>query len=183
MVRQHTQPDGTIRWDPVVRATGMAYGACRMKWRELQSEAEALGSTVEEVVGREPVGAKPKRTNADATLDDLAPLHYPAPKRRPTAKAETAITVVAGDFHWGEDTGSPECEEILLDCVKDLQPGTIVLNGDLPDLMAVSKYPKDYRTNNKLSTERRQMHEFLHRLKSVAPATQIVETNANHSGN
>ncbi len=180
-VRQQTNPNGTITWGPVVRATGMAYGACRMKWRELCSEAETAGTTVEELVSRESV-PRPKKPD-DGTLDALAPLVYPAPKLKPTAKANTDITMVAGDFHWGEDTGSPECEEIFLDCVKDLAPGTIVLNGDLPDLLGLSRFPKDYRTKNSLAFERRAMFDFLHRLRTVAPAATIIETNANHSGN
>ena len=179
-VRAHTDKNGSIRWSKVVPIVGMGLPACRQKWDNLRSEAAAEGVTVEEIVGR--VTAIPPQKHAAADTSDLAPIIMPAPKRTHAKKADTGCTVVAGDFHFGEDTNSPECEEILLSVCQDLQPGTVVLNGDLPDLMAVSKYPKDYRTNNKLSTEKRQLWEFLHRLVTACPNTALVETNANHSG-
>lgn len=177
--RQHTRPNGTIIWNRVVKATGIQQSACRQKWGELLSEAQVEGVTVEELVGR---AAPPPPKPAPADTEGLEPLRMPAPKRHPTTKADTALTIVASDFHFGEDTHSPECEAILLDVCRDLQPGVIVLNGDLPDLMAVSRYPKDYRTHNSLSVEKRQMWEFVHRLVTACPATELVETNANHSG-
>lgn len=180
-VRRHTRKNGTVEWPKVVQAVGLPMTACRFKWTTLQSEAASEGVTVEEIVGRTvPIPTPPPTPASDDT--DFAPIQMPAPVRNRAITAQTNVTVVAGDFHFGEDTYSPECEELLLAVCEDLQPGTVVLNGDLPDLMAVSRYPKDYRTNNKLSTEKAQMWAFLHRLVSACPDTRIVETNANHSG-
>lgn len=158
--------------------------------KEGQSFAEigrALDATKDSTQKRaQALGAAPRKKMPkvpDFDTDELAPLHLPAPPLNPTLRASTDTTIVASDFHLGEDTHSPECEEILLDVVRDLQPGTIVLNGDTLDLLAVSRYPKDYRTNNKLSVEKRQFHELLYRLKEAAPQSKIIETNANHSGN
>jgi hypothetical protein len=181
-VRANTDAQGKVRWAGVVEDVGIAASSCRLKWRDLRSQASVEGVTVEEVVGR---GTPPfqKKPAQDFDLDQLAPIVLPPPKPRPTAKADTSITVVAGDFHFGQDTNSPECEEILLAAIRDLQPGTVVLNGDLPDMMAVSRFPKDYRTNSSMRVEKRQMHEFLHRLLTASPKSRLIETNANHSGN
>lgn len=114
----------------------------------------------------------------------LAPIILVAPTPPACATSPTETTVVAGDFHFGPDSNSPECEEILLNVVKDLRPKAVVLNGDLPDMLAISRYPKDVRLRVDLGEERRQMHRFLYRLhETVAPwSGKIVETNANHSG-
>jgi hypothetical protein len=179
-VRQATKPNGEVAWTKVQDRVGFTAHACRLKWGHLTSLAKVEGVTPEELAARQ--APTPSPTDSPTDLTDLAPIRMPAPTRNPALRSTPNVTVVAGDFHFGEDTHSPECEEILLSVCEDLQPGTVVLNGDLPDLMAVSRYPKDYRTNNKLSTEKRQFWEFLHRLVSACPATRLVETNANHSG-
>jgi hypothetical protein len=182
-VRAHTDERGNVVWAPVVADLGMPATACRLKWRDLKSQADALGQTVEETLGKPPAQAAKRKAAEEFDIDELAPVVLPAPKARPTAKADTSITLIAGDFHFGQDTNSPECEDILISVVKDLQPGTIVLNGDLPDLMAVSRFPKDYRTHSSLTVEKRQMHQFFHRLMEASPKSTLIETNANHSGN
>lgn len=136
-----------------------------------QKRAQAIGGAV-----------KRKVKVPDFDTDELAPLGIPAPPINHTLRAATDITLVGSDFHLGEDTRSAQCEEIFVDVARDLQPGVIVLNGDTCDLLAVSRFPKDYRTNNKLSVERRQFAELLYRLQEASPQSRIVETNANHSG-
>lgn len=127
------------------------------------------------------VPAKGKRPSFN--MDELAPIVLKEPKPRRTLTVDSETTLVGGDFHFGAETHSPECEEIFLAVARDVRPGTIVLNGDLPDCLAVSKYPKDYRTSGPLATERKQYAEFLYRLREVCPSSKLVETNANHSGN
>jgi hypothetical protein len=93
--------------------------------------------------------------------------------------------MVASDFHFGPDTYDPGCEDIFLQVVTDLRPHTVVLNGDLSDMLAISKYPKDVRLNQDIGVERTQFHQFLYRLHAAMGewGGRIIETNGNHSGN
>ena len=61
----------------------------------------------------------------------------------------------------------------------------MILNGDLPDLLSVSKYPKDARKRHQwtLADEATAMHGFLKELEAVIPRDcTVIETEANHSG-
>jgi len=115
-------------------------------------------------------------------LDDLPTLRYPKP-RPPKAKKVTSVqrTVVAGDFHFGISDQSTH--DILFQVIKDWKPTKVVLAGDLPDMLALSKYPKDLRTTWSLADERKEMADFLWTLHDVAPQADLVELDANHSGN
>ena len=118
-------------------------------------------------------------------LDDLRPviLDGPAPKRR-AVTANAGVTVVAGDFHFPQQ--DDDAVSVLLETIRELRPSRVILNGDLPDLLAVSKYPKDARPKHNwaLRDEAVAMHAFLQELERVLPADcELVETEANHSGN
>lgn len=105
----------------------------------------------------------------------------PAP-RPPTTATATGVTVVAGDFHFPLQDDAAVC--ILLDTIRELRPARVILNGDLPDLLALSRYPKDVRDTWGLRAEAEAMHAFLRALEEVTPATaSIIEIDANHSGN
>lgn len=115
-------------------------------------------------------------------LEALAPRHYFAPDPvRVQSTPNGNITFVASDFHFGYE--DERCIDIFLQMVADARPGTIVLNGDLPDLLAVSRFPKDWRQTWSLADEKRAMGDFLWKLYQAAPGANVIETNANHSGN
>lgn len=113
-------------------------------------------------------------------LADLPTLRLPKPKPFTATKQKAGLTFVASDFHFPEQ--DDDAVSIFLQMVKDAKPDAVVLNGDLPDLLAVSRFPKDMRVGWSLHDERRTMHEFLHRLHEAAPQATFTETNANHSG-
>lgn len=117
-------------------------------------------------------------------LDGLGAYSIPAPPRvKPKPRnPDATYTVVLNDFHFGEGTSDPDAQAITLQVVADLQPDAVVLNGDLADCYALSKYSKDARHKGPLSAERRHMAEYLHQLHG-AFGGRILETNANHSGN
>lgn len=121
--------------------------------------------------------------NFRAALEGLEPIRFAAP---PTPKKQTeasSTVLVAGDFHFPlDDTG---VADVFLAAAAELRPRAIVLNGDLPDMLAISKYPSDIRKSWKLIDERVSMHRFLKRLYDVTAKwpCEIVETEANHSGN
>jgi hypothetical protein len=104
----------------------------------------------------------------------------PKPKRLPTAGVERAL--VAADYHFGEETYDPAAESIILQVAEDLQPQLYVANGDMPDLLALSRYPKDVRTDGPLEREIELTKAHYLQMRRVLPNARFVETNANHSG-
>jgi hypothetical protein len=89
--------------------------------------------------------------------------------------------VIIGDMHF-------PCQhkptiDIFFETIRELQPKTIILNGDTLDMFAISRYPKDIRTNYTLLQERIEYHKFLSELLNISNGAEIFETNANHSGN
>ena len=170
------------------------------KWVDIAAELRSQGFedvNPEAIRGwhrRQAVTSAPKlidtparQRKAQVSAEDyeaLAPIIMAAPPPPKTTQTATNRAIVGGDLHFGVDSHSPECEEIFLDVVKDARPKVTVLNGDLPDMMALSRYPTDARLRIDLGVERKQMFNFLYRLHEiVAPwGGKIVETNANHSG-
>lgn len=118
-------------------------------------------------------------------LEKYVPVQVTPPSLpRATSKPTDGLTMVAGDMHFG--TASEAACSVFIETARQLKPSRIILNGDLPDLLAVSKYPKDVRSKFQwsLRDEAAQMHQFLKELEAAVPrSTTIVETEANHSGN
>ncbi len=118
-----------------------------------------------------------------AWLDALRPVALPAPEPTQTRKTASDVTLIAGDFHFPHEC--PKTVAVFLEAVRQLKPRRVILNGDTVDLLAVSRYPKDQRHTHPLRDEVTAFHAFLHRLWSIGQAwgMEIVETEANHSGN
>jgi len=116
-------------------------------------------------------------------LDALRPVQLPAPKPPARRVESTNTTLVAGDFHF--PAHCPRTVAVLLQVLEELRPQRLVLNGDTVDLLAVSRYPKDQRHSWDLRQEVTALHEFLHQVMQIGNAwgLEIVETEANHSGN
>lgn len=118
-------------------------------------------------------------------LEDLRPVQLtgPPPRRR-SVTANAGVTVVAGDFHFPAQDDA--AVGVFLETVRELRPSRVILNGDLPDMLAVSRFPKEARKrfNWTLRDEAVAMHGFLRELERVVSEDcEIVETEANHSGN
>ena len=88
--------------------------------------------------------------------------------------------VVGSDFHFGCHDES--AISIFLATIEELQPRTIVLNGDTMDMLAISRFPKDIKKNWNLLDERKAYHQFLDTLVSISNGAKIYETVSNHSG-
>lgn len=88
--------------------------------------------------------------------------------------------VVGSDFHFGchDETAI----NVFLATIEQLQPRTIILNGDTMDMLAISKYPKDIKKHWSLLDERKAYHQFLDQLISISGGAKIYETVSNHSG-
>lgn len=118
-----------------------------------------------------------------AWLDALRPVALPAPEPLSASTTASDVTLIAGDFHFPHEC--PKTVAVFLEAVRQLRPKRVILNGDTVDLLAVSRYPKDQRHTHPLRDEVTAFHAFLHRLWSIGQAwgLEIVETEANHSGN
>lgn len=129
----------------------------------------------------------PEREASDPLewLEKVRPIQVTPPNLpRAAVTSDGSLTMVAGDMHFG--TASEQACSVFIETARRLKPRRIILNGDLPDLLAVSKYPKDVRKRFQwsLQDEATQMHQFLRELEAAVPRdTTIVETEANHSGN
>jgi hypothetical protein len=116
-------------------------------------------------------------------LEDLRPVAMPAPKPAKRTTAPGDFTLAIGDLHFPQH--DPATISVFLETVSQLRPRRVILNGDTVDLLAVSKYPKDQRHTWSLREEVVAFHEFLHQLVSIGNAwdMELIETEANHSGN
>lgn len=132
-----------------------------------------------------PLPPEPAPADALEWLEKLRPIAMKPPSLpRATLKPIPGITVVAGDFHFG--CHDERALSVFVEACAKLRPSRVILNGDLPDMLAVSKYPVDARRrhNWSLQDEATAMHGLLRELEAVVPRTcEIVETEANHSGN
>lgn len=141
------------------------------------------------LIERRPVALSEERGGAPTDplewLERLRPVAVPAPSRpRATLTPTTGLTMVAGDFHFG--CHDERAISVFVETAAKLKPSRVILNGDLPDMLAVSRYPKDARARHQwsLQDEATAMHGFLRELEAAVPRTcEIVETEANHSGN
>jgi len=113
-------------------------------------------------------------------LKNLAPIKCCVDKSKVTGNLSD-YCVIIGDMHF-------PCQhkptiDIFFETIRELQPKTIILNGDTLDMFSISRYPKDIRTNYSLLDERIEYHKFLTELVNISNGAKILETNANHSGN
>jgi len=116
-------------------------------------------------------------------LEQLRPVALPAPDKPERTVEANGFTLVAGDFHFPAQSNASIA--VLLETIQLLRPQRLILNGDTVDLLAVSRYPKDQRYTWDLRQEVTEFHKFLHLVREVSAAwnMDIVETEANHSGN
>lgn len=168
-----------LTWTAIEAATGVPETTAR-RWTKKYAES----SGVRPDVSRVPSPRINKSEEAiEQLLEGLAPIQLPIPsQKKGKSTANSEYVLVIGDMHFPK-----ECKktiDIFFQVVEDLQPASIILNGDTVDLLAVSRYPKDVRHNYNLLEERIAYHNFLHTLQSIAPKDcKIYEVNANHSGN
>jgi hypothetical protein len=118
-----------------------------------------------------------------AFLQSLAPMGYSAPVRSEVRQTANDIAVVIGDTHFGFECNNTI--NIFFETVRQLKPKRIILNGDTLDMFAIGKYPKDPRHVVSLEDEKNRYHAFLKTLHDITEPwdAEILETNANHSGN
>jgi len=170
------------------KETGRTPDACRMHIQRterdawLEAMAEYRRNTFAKLEARPKNLSEQQAKDADAYWDGFTPVQIAPPPKRSTTTANTEVTIVASDFHFPlQDDASVA---IFLETVRLLKPKQVILNGDLPDLLALSRFPKDVRHTWSLQDEATQYSAFLHELEQVMPRdTALCEIDANHSGN
>lgn len=177
-----------VQWLREARAKGATAAECAAHLgrtisqvnNKIQDDQIPYASKPRPVLPPVPV-APPPEPIFGATLEDLRPVAIDRLPARRAVSADAAVTLVAGDFHFPAQDDAA-CA-VFIEAVRQLRPKQVILNGDLPDLLAVSKYPKDARKAWDLRDEASAMHRFLHELEGALPRdAELIETEANHSG-
>lgn len=149
----------------------------RERWLEANATYHANRKGMEDVAV-ETMGTAEK---VAAWWEGFAPIRIQPAPRRSTRQADAGVTVVASDFHFPLQDDA--AVGVFLETVRQLKPATVILDGDLPDLLALSRYPKDVRHQWSLRDEAEAFQSFLHALEEVLPKdATLLELDANHSG-
>ena len=186
---ERIRSEGNQGFYTFAKQAGKTYDACRMYLQRNHREAwlEAMECWRIERFKNPITAPKDKApSRADEVADwwdSFRPVQVPAPPARATtATANVGVTVVASDLHFPLQDDA--AVGVLLRTIEELQPERVILNGDLPDLLAISKYPKDVRQTWPLQDEATAFHTFLHDLERILPVdAALIEIDANHSGN
>jgi hypothetical protein len=171
------------------RANGMSYSQITRDYGVAKSTAQGWVNAKAPQVGyvndnfrrKTPAKAEKNLENIQEFINNLAPIQISPSVTNLPIISFSDYALVIGDMHFGHE--DQKVLDIFLATVAEINPKTIILNGDTLDLLSVSRYPKDIRHNYTLGEERKAYHQFLHSLVEVSGGAEILETNANHSGN
>lgn len=111
-------------------------------------------------------------------------VELPAIERKKLRYTPNPCYIISSDHHW--PLHDPRAESIILQAIEALRPRAYILNGDGPDMLAISRYPKDVRRGKSWPMRDEQQHAK-NWWRSVYTLTQewgaaLYETQANHSG-
>jgi hypothetical protein len=118
-------------------------------------------------------------------FDFLRPVELPPVPLPGTAYTPNPCYVISSDHHW--PLHDERAESIILQAIETLRPRGYILNGDGPDLLALSRYPKDARLGKSWALREEQHHAKSWWWNVARLMRQwngdLYETEANHSGN
>lgn len=122
------------------------------------------------------------RTSIDieAFLEQLAPIELPDIFVSNPKKEHSNYVIVLNDLHF--PLHCQKSIDIALTVIDELKPKSIIINGDSLDMLAISRFPKDIRTQYNLLEERIEYHKFLYSLIEISNGAEIIEVHGNHSG-
>lgn len=161
------------------------------RWRviehELGIQPDAVAdsdSAVQEWAARRDA-AKAEVDRIGELVEQYRPVELPPIPFPETTRAAGKTTVVSSDHHW--PVQDPRCESIILQAIEILRPRRYILNGDGPDMLSLSKYPKDARRGKswELRTEQHHAKNWWWNVAKLMRQWdgELYETEANHSGN
>ena len=116
----------------------------------------------------------------EAFLEQLAPIELPDIFISNPKKELSNYVIVLNDLHF--PLHCQKSIDIALTVIDELKPKSIIINGDSLDMLAISRYPKDIRTQYSLLEERIEYHKFLYSLIEISNGAEIIEVHGNHSG-
>lgn len=91
---------------------------------------------------------------------------------------KTEVAVIISDTHSPfEDKASVSCS---LDFIRDIQPTTVVFNGDIGDWYAASRHRRDPARKLQLQDEIDSQNALLWRYREVAPNANFIYNLGNH---
>lgn len=130
--------------------------------------------------------AETRRVQAKAdAYDYLRPVHLPPVERKAVRYRPADCWIISSDHHWPHQ--DERAESLILQAIEALRPKGYILNGDGPDLLALSKYPKDARQGKSWSLREEQVaaKSWWRSVYALGQSwgIQLYETEANHSGN
>jgi len=68
----------------------------------------------------------------------------------------------------------------VFSCMKDIQPDEVILNGDIADFEAISRFEKGPEIEAKFGYELEELAEFFGYLRKTVPKAKIYYVNGNH---
>lgn len=195
-LRRHVDDERSGPW--IAKAMGRTYGSISNKVTSLglrigpKTRVQDVKTPLVES-GRDPVAEWTARR--DAALADvqrgrelydwLRPVELPPVPLPKSVYTANSCWVVSSDHHW--PIHDERAESIILQAIDVLKPRGYVLNGDGPDMLALSKYPKDARRGKswELRDEQLAAKSWWWNVASLMRAWggEMYETEANHSGN
>lgn len=113
-------------------------------------------------------------------LENLKTLNFPKPSFNKGKSSHSEYVIILNDLHFPMQCN--KSIDIALTVIDELQPKSIIINGDSLDMLAISRYPKDIRTGFSLLDERVEYHKFLSSLIETSDGAEIIEVHGNHSG-
>lgn len=116
----------------------------------------------------------------EAFLEQLAPIELPDIFISNPKKELSNYVIILNDLHF--PLHCQKSIDIALTVIDELKPKSIIINGDSLDMLAISRFPKDIRTQYNLLEERIEYHKFLYSLIEISNGSEIIEVHGNHSG-
>lgn len=159
------------------------FGVKRMTVNAFRKRHGISGRPVGPTVQWEPPRQLPPVAPPVIEFGEFRPIRVDAPPKVRASCAANDCTIVGSDMHF--PCQDDDAIAIFLTTIAQLKPKRVILNGDTLDMLACSVYPKDQRDIWSLRSEVEAFQKFLHELHRIGDAwnIEVLETNANHSGN
>lgn len=155
-------------------------------WHQMQRQAEEDSNpAVREWEARKAAAKREAGDKLEELLDKFRPVLLPPIPLPRTTRTASDVTLVSSDHHW--PLQDERVEAIILQTIERVKPHRYILNGDGPDMLALSKYPKDVRKGKswELRTEQHHAKNWWWQVSALMKRWdgELFETEANHSGN
>jgi len=93
-------------------------------------------------------------------------------------KNNSEIAVVANDFHYPFQDN--RVVKLWMSFLNDIQPDTVIINGDLLDCFALSKFDKDPKRQIRIEEEIAMGRNFFVKIREMLPKAHLVYIYGNH---